>query len=207
MVLTFQENKWLDAFTQAYLMSLANAIEDAQMHQEVSVLEEIKKVYLMDPLTGIYNRRGFEKGLRTLREKMSDDDFLSIVSIDMDGLKYINDNFGHAEGDDALMRLANVIKGLVEEGTGELCARMGGDEFSMLLLSKDKEKHLNFASRFQKAMMEEEKRVQKPYPFRASVGICCIGEENNLSLMACMQLADKRMYIQKKSKRGCRFND
>mgnify|MGYP000764196500 CR=1 FL=1 len=132
MAFCFKEQNWMNSYIQAYLMSLANAIEDAKMHDELSNLEQIKSFYLMDTLTGIYNRRGYEKKLSELYDRFKEEEFyLTVVSIDMDGLKYINDQFGHAEGDDALKRLAGVMKKL--EKPEEVSARTGGDEFSMLL--------------------------------------------------------------------------
>jgi len=203
MAFTFSKGRWPDSFAQAYLMSFANAIEDGVMHRNVANLEEIKMIYLRDPLTGIYNRRGFEKCLRRLYEKASKDGrYLSIVSIDMDGLKYINDHFGHAEGDEALRRLAKVMEGLA--GENEVCARMGGDEFSMLLLSNDSKRHAEFERIFIHAVEAEDGRGDKPYPLHASIGVCCVNENEKLTLMECMQLADKRMYEQKKKSKMTR---
>lgn len=200
VVMQFNDDKWPDTFLQAYLVVLANIIEDAEMHREVMGLEEIKKIYLLDPLTGIYNRRGYESKLRELHEKTEESNgYLSIVSIDMDGLKYINDNYGHAEGDEALIHLAKVLQSLVKED--EICARIGGDEFVVLLVSDSRDRHLEFPKLFNRAMAEENARLAKPYPLGASYGICCISEEKGLSLMAGIQTADKRMYIQKKNKK------
>ncbi len=200
VVMQFNDDKWPDTFLQAYLVVLANIIEDAEMHREVMGLEEIKKIYLLDPLTGIYNRRGYESKLRELHEKIEESNgYLSIVSIDMDGLKYINDNYGHAEGDEALIHLAKVLQSLVKED--EICARIGGDEFVLLLVSDSRDRHLEFPKLFNRAMAEENARLAKPYSLGASYGICCISEEKGLSLMAGIQTADKRMYIQKKNKK------
>lgn len=205
MVMIFEGDHWPDTFTQAYMMSLANAIEDSVIHHEVSSMEEIRMLYQMDALTGILNRRGYEKQLRAQYEKMAvNNKYLSIVSIDMDGLKFINDNFGHAEGDDALQRLAEVLKNLTR--AEEVCARVGGDEFSVLLLSDTRERHKDFEYIFRQAIKEEDAKVEKPYPFHASIGICCINEEPGLSLMACMQLADKRMYMEKRKNKMAREN-
>ena len=202
MVFWFKEG-WPYSYIQAYLMGMASAIEGANMHREVSSLEKIKSLYHRDALTGIYNRRGFEKHLRALHERFAEEGkYLSIVSIDMNDLKYINDNFGHAEGDEALCSLANVLQSLT--GEDEICARVGGDEFFILLYSDSRERDEHFENDFIKAMQEEEKRMAKPYPFRASVGICCFGEEEDLSLLACMQLADKRMYTQKRKNKMMR---
>ena len=207
MVMTVEDGKWISSFTQAYLMVLANGIEDIKMHREVSGLEEIRTLYLMDSLTGIYNRRGFEKKLRIINEtrivksfaiekNMDTPKYISMVSIDMDGLKYINDHFGHAEGDDALKRLAGVIKSLAQKD--EVYARTGGDEFSMILISDTPNRHEQFCDTFLQAMAKEEAKVKKPYAFHASVGVCCITENKDLSLMKCMQMADDQMYMQKR---------
>lgn len=196
-VMLFEGDEWPDVFVQSYLLGLANAIEEAEMHQEVSSLEQIRTLYHKDALTGIYNRRGFEKHLRDLHDRHQEENkYLSIVSIDMNGLKFINDNFGHSEGDEALCRLARILEGLM--GEDEICARVGGDEYFVLLYADERSRELEFAEQFIRAMREEEEKTPKPYPFRASFGICCISDEQGLSLMSCMQLADKRMYIQKK---------
>lgn len=191
------EKEWPYSYIQAYLMGLATAIEGANMHQELSSLEKIKNLYHKDPLTGLYNRRGFERHLRSLYERYEDENkYLSIASIDMNGLKHINDNYGHAEGDEALCRLGGVLEGLINNE--EVCARTGGDEFLVVLYSDSRERDAKFIKEFMLAMQEEEKKMQKPYPFSASIGICGFREAEAVSLMACMQLADKRMYDQKR---------
>lgn len=203
MAFTFAEENWMDSFVQAYMMSLANAIEDSVLHQNIANLEEIKMIYLKDPLTGIYNRRGFEKNLLQVYDGMQNDKrHLCIASIDMDGLKYINDNFGHVEGDEVLQRLARVMESLA--GKEDVCARMGGDEFAMLILSDQRERQDSFEEVFLAAVKAEEQRVSKPYPFHASIGVSTLLENGGLSLMECMQLADKRMYEQKRKNKRTR---
>jgi len=202
MVFWFKES-WPFSYIQAYLMGMGSAIEGAYMHKEISSLEQIKSLYHKDPLTGIYNRRGFERQLQVLHERYEDEGkHLSIVSIDMNDLKYINDNFGHTEGDEALCRLASVLLELI--GEDEICARVGGDEFFVLLYADSREREERFEEEFVIAMQQEEERAGKPYPFRASLGICCFSEERDLSLVACMQLADKRMYTQKRKNKMMR---
>lgn len=197
MAMVFEGEDWPGSYVQAYLMGLANAIEEAEVHKQIADLENIRILYHKDALTGIYNRRGFEKHLRSLYERYGEENkFLSIVSIDMNGLKYVNDHFGHSEGDAVLCRLAGILETLV--GGEEICARVGGDEFSILLYSDDRERELEFTEQFNRAMKEEEEKNPKPYPFCASFGMCCVSDEDELSLMSCMQLADKRMYMQKK---------
>lgn len=198
MALQPEEGGWISSYVQAYMMCFANAIEASVMHQEIAGLREIRKLYQKDALTGIYNRRGFERHLRVLYEQLDyEKQYLTVVSIDMDGLKYINDHYGHAEGDESLQRIAKVLEGLT--GENEVCARMGGDEFAMLLFSGTSERHRNFEKEFQQAMELENTRIQKPYPLLASIGLCCVNEEPDTSLIACIRIADKRMYTQKKN--------
>ena len=194
---TVKEGRWVTEYIRAYLADIASAIENEKMHREIENLEIIKQLYHKDSLTGIYNRRGFEKQLRILRNKaIKEGKYLGIVSIDMNGLKYINDNYGHPEGDDALRRLAGVLKRLIYEN--EVCARVGGDEFSVVLFGETIERENKFRNDFAKALQDANEHVKKPYPLSASFGICSINEDENMSLSTCLQLADNRMYLQKK---------
>lgn len=198
LVLVVGEAEWPTSFVQAYLMALALAMENSAAQKEIADLEQFRNLYRRDSLTGLYNRRGYEHYLRILYSKSKEENrHLSIVSIDMDGLKYINDNFGHAEGDAALSRLSVVLAELVQEN--EICARTGGDEF-MVLLYYDKEgREEQFVKDLYTLLEEEQSRNPKPYPVHASVGCCCVSKSSDMSLAACAQLADSRMYENKKA--------
>lgn len=200
MVLVYEENTWIDCYAQAYVTCIANVIQDAEIHRQITGLEEIRNLYQMDPLTGIYNRRGFEKHLRAMYEDMHKQEnsklYLSVVSIDMDDLKFINDNFGHQEGDAALCMLAETVKRLIEPE--EICARVGGDEFAAILQSEDSQRHEKFIRDFEREMVRVREESGKPYPFHASIGACCINGEKGLTLMGCIQKADKSMYERKR---------
>ena len=65
MAMVFEGEDWPGSYVQAYLMGLANAIEEAEVHKQIADLENIRILYHKDALTGIYNRRGFEKHLRS----------------------------------------------------------------------------------------------------------------------------------------------
>lgn len=204
IVMVFEDECWVDSYTQAYLSCIANVIDDAEVHEQITGLEEIRNLYQRDSLTGIYNRRGYEKRLRALYENMEyNDNYIYIVSIDMDGLKHINDTYGHAEGDVALCRLADVLKELLSPE--EVCARVGGDEFALVLVSENADRHEKFVSEFVAAMKRTEEREKMRYPFRASVGVCCINDEKGLSLMGCMQKADLEMYNWKRKSKSRRL--
>ncbi len=166
--------------------------------KEIADLEQFRNLYRRDSLTGLYNRRGYEHFLRILYSRSKEENrHFTIVSIDMDGLKYINDNFGHAEGDAALTRLSVVLAELVQED--EICARTGGDEFMVLLYYNKEGREEQFVKELYKLLEEEQNRNPKPYPVHASVGYCCVSKSSDMSLAACAQLADSRMYENKKA--------
>ena len=91
---------------------------------------------LTDPLTGILNRRGFEVEIRRLLPRQAPP-WHSLIAIDFDHFKQINDRWGHLAGDRALQHLASLLTSHVR--AGDLVARLGGDEFVILLLNSDLE--------------------------------------------------------------------
>jgi len=100
---------------------------------------EMEKIYDRDALTGLYNRHGFDKRLRTaLKENLVDEPWLLLASIDMDELKYINDTFLHYEGDNALKMVGKCMTEV--GGSDAICARFGGDEFVMAIIMPYQEK-------------------------------------------------------------------
>jgi diguanylate cyclase (GGDEF)-like protein len=105
----------------------------------------------VDSLTGLGNRRAFDEGLdaelaRSLRAAAP----LSLIVADLDGLKQINDHFGHMNGDDCLRRVAQALKGAVRRP--DLCFRWGGDEFAILLTDADAAVGKTLARRVEEAV-------------------------------------------------------
>lgn len=198
LALVVEAGEWPTRFDSAYMMALALAIENVSVQKEIADLEQFKNLYHRDPLTGLFNRRGYEHSLRSLYSKSKEEKKqLTIVSIDMDGLKYINDTFGHAEGDEALCALAMILAELVQEG--EICARTGGDEFMMLLYYDREGREKALERELYRLLEEENERKQKPYRLHASIGWCCVSKSGEMSLTACAKLADDRMYEHKKA--------
>ncbi len=202
MVTEMPKDEWFDIFTQGYLLNMANAIEDGIIHSRMDKLEEIRSLYQKDALTGIYNRRGFDKLLRErfASAKQSGENF-GIASIDMDNLKYINDNIGHAAGDEALKAIADSLAKSMEDG--EFCARIGGDEFAAVLdTSKDGRKEY-FRHKFNSEISRHRAELGG-YEFGASVGISELAEDPNATLVSCLQKADMRMYEDKRLRKSHR---
>ncbi|MDO5154875.1 MAG: GGDEF domain-containing protein [Eubacteriales bacterium] len=194
LVAEFPQKGWFDIFTQGYIMTLANAIENASVQKKLEDLEKIKALYQKDSLTGLYNRRGFDK---LIRDRMiagaESKNVMTLVSIDMDGLKYVNDNFGHMEGDNALKLFASALKKSI--GKDEFCARVGGDEFAAFLTGASKNREARFLKNLEKELQKVNSQ-QLPYQVDASVGTCVMNE-GDLSFADCVRIADRRMYENK----------
>ena len=163
---------------------------------------EIERVSILDYLTELYNRRGFFDELYKMVE--SEDNrgkYLTFFSIDMDGLKVINDNFGHNEGDFALRTLASAIKHFaVRNG---ICARYGGDEFVCAIIT---EQETSFTAdlvrqRFQTTFHKNRELAHKPFSISASIGCRCAMITEDMDVEELMRKADEDMYIDKQSRR------
>ncbi|MCQ2467642.1 MAG: GGDEF domain-containing protein [Clostridia bacterium] len=201
IVAEIPDEGWFDIHTQGYLMTLANAIENGEIHKKMEHLETIKNIYHNDALTGLLNRRGFDKKLQeTYALAQAENRIIGIASIDMDNLKTINDTMGHAEGDRALSILGRALNSVMQEG--DFCGRIGGDEFAAVIDVSYPGRCRDFKKALNDALKQECIGTVK-YFVEASVGFC----ENtdpaaNGSIVSCIQIADKRMYEEKRSRKA-----
>jgi diguanylate cyclase (GGDEF)-like protein/PAS domain S-box-containing protein len=117
--------------------------------------EETRYVSEHDYLTGLYNRRYFEQELQRMDNKRYLP--LSIIIGDINGLKLINDAFGHAEGDKLIVETAKILKGCCREN--DIIARMGGDEFCVLLPNADSETTYDVLERIKTACKDYNKSL------------------------------------------------
>ena len=196
LTLMISHDQWPNSLTATYINALSNAIENSYFDKLFTSLSEAKKMSQTDPLTQLNNRRGFEEALSALLTEGINGRIISIVSIDMDGLKMINDTYGHADGDTAITSLAKILSGIINEN--EFCARFGGDEFMAVLVSDSGSRKDEFRKEFFARLEEESDRLNKPYRLGASVGICDIEVGTTDNVITCMQIADQRMYEEKR---------
>ncbi|HTZ19004.1 MAG TPA: sensor domain-containing diguanylate cyclase [Dissulfurispiraceae bacterium] len=130
---------------------------------------QLQKIALIDPLTGIFNRRFFfkrleEEFLRTTRYGVQ----FSLLFIDIDNLKPINDTYGHLAGDKVIKTVASILRQIGRKG--DVACRLGGDEFGYALLASDIEGAYNFAVRLQEKFVRHNFRGMDYTP-TVSVGI------------------------------------
>jgi len=158
----------------------------------------LQSLSLVDELTGLYNRRGFlavtEQHVAAIRR---DDKIPIVVYADLDGLKEINDSFGHHEGDRALASAAQIFKETFR--SSDILARLGGDEFVALAAIDQDEDSEMVTRRLQEQFRASNALRSRPYNLSVSVGIANF-EDDRYSIEELMAQADHAMYQEKRSK-------
>jgi diguanylate cyclase (GGDEF)-like protein len=167
----------------------------AMVERELSAIE----IATLDELTKISNRRGFVMlGQHSLhicaRQKLP----ASLIYIDLDNFKPINDTLGHAEGDRALTVFADKIKTTCRES--DIFARLGGDEFAILLIDAPKEHAEGIVSRLRKSVEKYNQEVKRGYDISFSHGIVELNPEKHQTLDDMLADGDSLMYELKRSR-------
>ncbi|HSW35969.1 MAG TPA: diguanylate cyclase [Candidatus Limnocylindrales bacterium] len=157
--------------------------------------EKLKHLSLHDHLTGLYNRAYFEDELKRLSG--SREYPMSIISIDVNGLKEVNDTMGHAMGDELIKACANALKQSLR--TSDVLARVGGDEFVVLLPRTDAKTGLEIVRRMHNQVVISN-RENKQLTLSIAIGIATAENETH-KLDETYIEADKRMYRDKKRRK------
>ena len=163
--------------------------------------DKLEELYITDPLTGIYNRRGFYQELNR-RLEMQKSGWLMMLSVDMDGLKMINDRYGHSEGDFAIKAIGEIIRECSKERG--VCARFGGDEFAAAIFFDDytESETCGLIQRIDECLKMVNEKVCKPYQIAASCGSKMGKIDENLDYDALLKDADNQMYVCKEKHHG-----
>ena len=159
---------------------------------------EMAVMHITDSMTGLYNRRGFYKNAdKLIKTADSGAGQLVLFSVDMDDLKFINDTYGHTEGDRALKAVSRALLELASPG--EICARFGGDEFVVLACRNEPEKYVDsFTESISRMLNEFSRENDLPYRLHVSVGAVTMSVSSKDELEEYMKAADKKMYEQKR---------
>ncbi|WP_130471819.1 two-component system response regulator [Candidatus Magnetaquicoccus inordinatus] len=153
-----------------------------------------------DALTGIANRSLFMKNLRHhLAESAGKGQGLSLLFIDLDRFKWVNDNLGHAAGDELLKLSSERIQSCLREG--DLAARLGGDEFTVILPNIERQQAVAIAHLILHRLNEEFSLTGKPAYISGSLGVAFYPEDAQ-ELDALLKCADEAMYCSKRAGRN-----
>ena len=164
---------------------------------------ELSNLALQDELTGLYNRRGFlalaERQLKVARRSGRS---LLLFFIDVDGLKEINDIFGHGEGDAALKCTAEALEATFRDS--DVIARLGGDEFAVLAIEASGQSEATIRERLAEYLNSA--RQASDYQFSVSLGVARFDPWNQTSIRDLIAEADGAMYEQKRRRSAERLN-
>lgn len=181
--------------------SIATSMENLHRHMILRrSIDMLDQLHMHDALTGLHNRYAWVRFCGDYTEKGD----YCIAYLDMDGLKNINDGFGHEAGNVAIKTSAEAIKKAMREN--DLVARLGGDEFLVLSSNVD----VDFWENVQKVINDEidrqiaERKI--PYHFGMSYGYCICTSENFISFEECRKRADMLMYANKKMRKAKKGN-
>ena len=161
------------------------------------LFQAVKEQAVTDGMTGLYNRRYFEEFIKkeSIRSDRQNQKF-TVIGLDLDNLKHINDTYGHNYGDIAIKSVAEVLK--INARAIDIPARMGGEEFNLILPGVDSKGGLIAAERIRKAI--ESTKLEKIGKITASLGVATYPDHSD-DIDELLELADQAMY---ESKRGGR---
>jgi len=201
-----REKEWVSerVFKLSQLVAniAANALENAILFESIkSAQEYFEEVSVRDDLTKLYNRRHFYNRLKEeFSRSIRYGDPLSLLFIDVDDFKRINDTYGHAAGDRVLQEIGRLLKGAARES--DLPARCGGDEFAMLLPNTSAEGAYELATRVAKLIQSHSIDEINNEEITTSVGVATSFDKNVESYEELVRQADDAMYKSKESGKG-----
>lgn len=187
--------------SQAMIESLRK--ENARLRKELEELQALRTLAYRDPLTGLRNRRYFDERVqeeldRAERQGMH----VSLLVVDVDQFKSINDTYGHLAGDDVLRSVADFLESSIRKH--DVCCRTGGDEFTIILVGANE-----FASRI--VVNRIQNRLARANATRELQVSLSIGAATRISgdtdAKALIASADAAMYAEKQSKHALKTSE
>jgi diguanylate cyclase (GGDEF)-like protein len=175
------------------VLSLTDALSDRNVEVQTLAVE-LEELSLIDPLTGARNRRGFinlvEHQMRVATREWNK---LHFLFVDVDGIKMINDLYGHAAGDSALTAVVEIL--WASSRTVDIVGRLGDDEFAVALLNA--EDPSTIAARIRSAVSGRTRTPQQPYELHVTVGIATFDPAAPVSVEEMVKQADQAIAQQR----------
>jgi diguanylate cyclase (GGDEF)-like protein len=157
----------------------------------------VRSLSLIDDLTGLYNRRGFTTlAEQHLKHAARHGKNLLLVFADLDGLKLINDQFGHARGDQALIQTGGLLRSTFRNS--DILARLSGDEFVILVLDEEKDSSEVIRARVEEEFHKFNQQGTLPFSLSLSIGLSRFDPQSTRSIEGPMALADQNLYERKR---------
>ncbi len=184
-----------------WLMNIGNVIEMIRKQSLMrTMIEKLDSVWCYDTLTGVYNRSGFRKyGGKVWDDTLQKKQNVLILFMDLDGLKMINDTYGHEEGDSLIKNFADILIGVKRHG--EAVMRYGGDEFVIISPYAAEAEAEGYVRNIERAMQNFNEQHALRYRLDASIGYHILYPENGVDIETAIEIADQKMYENKKLKK------
>ena len=180
---------------RAVVLARSNDELQSKNAEVAALAEQLEELTLVDPLTGVHNRRGFEKRFEHQSQlARRQEECLQVLFIDINSMKTINDAHGHAAGDEALIRVADVLKQACREV--DVVGRLGGDEFAIAWICNESPNVL--PQRIEEMLALH--ATSLPYELTISMGASTFRPEEGQSLSEALEGADLQMYVHKKQR-------
>ncbi len=163
---------------------------------------QIEEMYRIDSLTGLNNRNGLVRAFRKMQQELGSERCMTVLLADLDGLKYINDNFGHDEGDNAIRTVAFALRDSTPQNA--VCARLGGDELMAIIpdncnIAELKDKIESYLAGYNMISAKE-------YQVSASIGGYIAENIPQLDFEEVIRNSDREMYAVKVTRPNRRKN-
>lgn len=165
---------------------------------EKSQIKELEIFAYQDTMTHLYNRYF---GMLTLNQLLDKGRSFVLIFSDLDNLKYVNDRYGHNEGDKYIIHAAKCLRTSFSDA---VVCRIGGDEFMVLAAGIDRDEAAARMDEASQKIQNDENRENKECHYSISYGIVAVGENDKASASDILSLADERMYEHKKMRKKAR---
>ena len=190
-------------FYNVWLHTLGLSLDSLKKKDHIDkLIKRLEDLSITDGLTGLLNRRGFDDKTRNMIMGFTQPKTVCTMVIDMDGLKLINDEFGHYEGDRAIRALADSIEHCCD--SGEIAGRTGGDEFYVFAPDYSEARLNKFLEHLGSHVAEYNANNRCGYELSFSIGSYITEADSYGSIEDYLKISDERMYEQKMSKPGRR---
>ncbi|MBN1499899.1 MAG: GGDEF domain-containing protein [Spirochaetes bacterium] len=173
---------------------------EVALHNVKLASEKLEWLAVIDELTGLYNRRGFmtiaKQNIELINRNKSN---VLLVFLDLDGLKHINDNFGHASGDIAIKALGEILVKSFRKS--DVIARLGGDEFTVLAINCNFTQYNQIIERMNSYITEYNRTSGYDFHLAVSCGAAPYKAKENCVIEELMEEADRELYKAKNMKK------
>lgn len=190
---------------QSWCITINNSLENIRKIITLEyAVKRLGKLYTQDAFSGIFNRIGFAQSTDEIyRECMKQRRNIMLMFIDLDGLKIINDTYGHSVGDVAIRSIAEVLRSTCKNG--EIFCRFGGDEFIVFAADFNENMAADLTSRLQDNINYLNEHMDNPFTLSVSIGYIIAVPDEGEDLFRFVTEADKVMYEQKRRKKHSNY--